>query len=251
MNHPISPKDTLGALVARHPGLGVCLERLGLDYCCGGARTLEDAARSAGLDPASVIRALEAAVAQAPLESGEEKDWKASSLTTLADHIEAVHHAYLRQALPRLTDLLGKVRRAHEARHGAMLARLEETFTRLRNELGTHLMKEERVLFPLIRDLERFARGEIAEFHAHCGSVRNPIRQMEHEHVEAGEALATMRELTVDYGPPPDGCPTFRALYDELLRLETDLHRHIHLENNVLFPGAVALEQQGPAPRVP
>lgn len=240
-----SPQDTLGDIVARHPGLGATLERLGLDFCCGGAQTLGDAARSAGLDPAAVVRELEAASSAAPPdEAAAEPVWAGSPLEVLADHIERTHHAYLRQNLPRVADLLAKVRRAHDPRHGPMLAELEKEFTGLRGELEAHLLKEERVLFPLIRDLERFARGETAEFHAPCGSVRNPIRQMEREHVEAGETLARMRRLTSDYAPPPDACPTFRALYGDLRHVEMDLHRHIHLEHNLLFPRAIVLEQE-------
>lgn len=244
MKRPITPQEKLGDLVGRHPALGDVLDRLGLDFCCGGSRTLEDAARGAGLDPAAVVRELETAMATADGDKTAGKAWDGASPSALADHIENTHHAYLREALPRVTGLLARVRRAHDERHGALLADLEAEFNGLRGELETHLMKEERVLFPLIRNLERFSRGEIPTFHAHCGSVRNPIRQMEHEHAGAGEALARMRELTKGYTPPPDACPTFRSLFAELQRLEADLHRHIHLENNLLFPRAVVLEQE-------
>ena len=164
-------------------------------------------------------------------------DYAAMAAGELADHVVETHHVYLRRELPRLADLIDKVAAAHGARHPE-LGDLRATFSGLREELELHLFKEERVLFPLIKQLEA-AR---APFPIHCGTVGNPIRVMTHEHDDAGSALERMRALTDGFQAPPDGCTTFRALYEGLAALEADLHRHIHKENNILFPKAVALE---------
>jgi regulator of cell morphogenesis and NO signaling len=148
----------------------------------------------------------------------------------------------MREQLPRLQDLLAKVLKAHGPKHGTMLNPLQGTYNSLRQEIEQHLMKEEQVLFPYIRQIDEAAsRGKPAP-EMHCGSVQNPIRQMEHEHDNAGNALSRMRQLTDNYTLPGDACNTFRALYDGLQALEDDLHQHIHLENNILFPKAIKLE---------
>ena len=142
--------------------------------------------------------------------------------------------------------MLAKIRSKHGERHGTILDPLAETFVALKEELEAHLMKEERILFPLIRALAdaRQSGSEPAEFH--CGSVKNPLRVMFLEHDSAGAALGRIRSLTNTYTPPEDACATFRAFYWGLAELEHDLHLHIHLENNILFPKAIALES-GPA----
>jgi regulator of cell morphogenesis and NO signaling len=151
----------------------------------------------------------------------------------------------MREALPRLDNLLNTVIGAHGARHGDMLRALRTTFAGLRQEIEMHLMKEEQVLFPYIRQMEESVSRSGAVPPMHCGTVRNPVRQMEAEHENAGEALASMRSLTEDYTLPADACPTFAALYEGLQDMEADLHEHIHLENNILFPRAEQMETDG------
>jgi regulator of cell morphogenesis and NO signaling len=138
--------------------------------------------------------------------------------------------------------MMKKVSEAHREHHRAMLEPLAETFLALRDELGSHLMKEEMVLFPLMRSLEAASAAGLPSPPSHCGSVNNPIRVMVHEHDDAGSALARMRQLTAGYAVPADACNTFRGLFHGLQELEGDLHRHIHLENNILFPRAAAIE---------
>jgi regulator of cell morphogenesis and NO signaling len=135
---------------------------------------------------------------------------------------------------------LEKILAKHSARHADVLLPLAGTFQAMKEELDAHLMKEEMVLFPLIRSLERTPGTEAPQFH--CGSVANPIRVMMAEHDSAGQALATMRGLTGAYTPPEDACNTFRAFYFGLEAIERDLHQHIHLENNILFPRALELQ---------
>jgi regulator of cell morphogenesis and NO signaling len=182
-----------------------------------------------------------AEIAESDLREAKEDvdrvDYSAMSAGILADHIVATHHVYLRRELPRLAELIDKVVAAHASKHPE-LVELRLTFAALRQELELHLMKEERVLFPLVKQLE----GAREPFSIHCGTVENPIRVMEHEHDSAGSALQRIRELTSNYQAPADGCTSFVALYDGLSSLESDLHLHIHKENNILFPKAAALE---------
>ncbi|HLK60406.1 MAG TPA: iron-sulfur cluster repair di-iron protein [Chthonomonadaceae bacterium] len=233
----ISTQDTIGRLVAERPGRSRIFERWGLDYCCGGKKTLEDACNEKALNLADLLSDLRKSDAS-PSEPAT--DWLAAPLGALADHITTTHHAYLREALPRLTFLTEKVRDAHGGRHPELIE-LAATFAAFRSELEQHMVKEERVLFPLIKQLE--AAETLPAMHS--GSVNHPIRAMETEHDDAGAALATMRRLTLDFTPPPGACNTYRAMLDALAELEADMHRHVHKENNILFPRVRSGSQAG------
>ena len=231
-----------GLVRERQDRAGV-LETFGIDYCCGGATTLANACRERGVSLEEVRRALEQSDAS-PCES-EEADWDRESLARLADHIVARHHAYLHEQLPRVEALLEKVVARHAERHPYLLE-LREVYAGLRNELIPHMMKEEQVLFPYIRLLdEALSKGQPAPPFP-CGSVREPIRVMEDEHQSAGDALRRMRELTLGFRPPEDACDAYRKLMNYLRSLESDLHLHIHKENNILFPRAAAAEGAAP-----
>jgi regulator of cell morphogenesis and NO signaling len=158
----------------------------------------------------------------------------------LIDHIVGTHHVYLKTQLPRLEGMLHKILSKHSERYGQMLGPLSRVFLEMKGELDGHLMKEEMILFPLIRGLES---GEGPA--SHCGWVGNPIRVMLMEHDSAGTALAEMRRISSGYSAPEDACNTFRAFFWELEALERDLHLHIHLENNVLFPRTLELAVNG------
>lgn len=231
----VDVQRTVGDLVAERISRASVFDRFGIDYCCHGQVALDAVCRKQGLGLEEVVGALTAEDAQAPA-SGD-LDFAAMPLTELADHIEATHHAGLKRELPRLQALLAKVVHAHGSRHPE-LGEVAMTFADLRDELESHMMKEERVLFPMIRQLE--AATSLPSFH--CGSLKNPISVMEHEHDSAGAALAKMRDLTGGYATPEDGCMSYHALMDGLAAVEHDLHRHIHKENNILFPKAAALE---------
>jgi regulator of cell morphogenesis and NO signaling len=168
-------------------------------------------------------------------------DWQRKPLADLAAHIVRRHHGYLRETLPSIGFKLQKVIAAHGAKH-EFLAELQQVFNWLSNELTSHMGKEEMVLFPHVAAMEAAQRDNAAAPPAPGGTVRNPIRMMEHEHDDAGLALGRIRVLTSDFEPPEGACNTFRALYAQLAELESDLHTHIHLENNILFPRAVAFE---------
>jgi regulator of cell morphogenesis and NO signaling len=227
--------DTVGAIVRDHPGLSRLFEQAQVDYCCGGQKTLAEACVKRGIDPQTFLTELETWATTTP---GAEVNLTALSLTELADHIERIHHAYLHTELPRLDKMVTKVATVHGEKEPRLI-QIKDIFLALSAELATHLMKEEQILFPMIRQLE--ASDTLPSFH--CGTIANPIRQMEFEHDEAGEALRQLRQLTDDYNPPDWACNTYRALLDALHRFEQDMHQHVHKENNVLFPRAIALEQ--------
>lgn len=228
----ITPETTVGQLVADDARRSRIFDQLGIDYCCGGRRPLADACQEKGLDADTVARMLDAALA-APAEVGT--DWTAASLSDLADHIEATHHAYLREELPRLSGLLSKVARVH-GKAAPWIVEVKEVFDALRPELEAHLVKEEEVVFPLIRALEQGAPLPDA-----TSLGDDPIHLMEDEHDEAGEALARMRALSKGFTPPEGACGSFRAVLSGLADLEKDMHQHVHKENNILFARARAL----------
>jgi len=228
--------ETVGEIVTRRPALSRIFENVGIDYCCGGKKCLEEACKEKHLDPQEVLNQLIEAEAAGETEAPE-IDAAGMTLTELADHIEQTHHAYLRSELPRLDALTQKVVSVHGQKE-PRLRELRSAFVALAQELSSHMMKEEQILFPMVRTLE--ASGTAPTFH--CGSLANPIRQMEHEHDQAGSWLARHRELTDGFQPPTWACNTYRAMLDALAHLERDLHQHIHEENNVLFPRALEME---------
>lgn len=231
----IEPSKTVGQLVAERPSRARVFERFGIDFCCGGKIPLSDACAERELDTRKIVAALREADSNAA--ETDEPDWTRAALSELIAHILEKHHAYLRGELPRLAQMVAKVHDVHGARHPE-LAEVRQTYNGLHAELESHMMKEEQILFPLIKAMEASQSLEAG----HCGSVNNPISVMEHEHDSAGAALARMRLLTGDFTPPEDACNTYRVLLDGLAELEADLHRHIHKENNILFPRASELE---------
>jgi regulator of cell morphogenesis and NO signaling len=230
--------DTVGAIVRDHPALSRLFEQVKMDYCCGGQKTLAEACQQRGVDPQTFLIQLEDYLADAAATTIPVVAVTELSLTELVDHIERLHHTYLHTELPRLEKMVTKVATVHGEKE-PRLAQIKDIFLALSAELTTHLMKEEQVLFPLIRTLETSETLPVF----HCGTLANPVGRMELEHQEAGEALAQLRQLTDDYTPPEWACNTYRSLLDALAQFEYDMHQHIHKENNVLFPRAIALEQ--------
>jgi len=231
----LSPQHTVGEWVADQPRRAMALEKLGIDYCCGGRRSLEEACLSLNLSPVEVAALL---ARPGGGEQAPETDWRRSSLTARCDHIERTHHALLHEQLPRLDALAQKVAAAHGERHPAYLT-LGQDFPSFRADMEAHMMKEERVLFPAIRALE----GAPGAGSSCCsgGDLTAPLLQMEAEHDAAGEDLRHFSELTGGYQAPADACGSMLALLDGLAALEADLHLHIHKENNLLFPRTRAM----------
>ncbi len=214
-------------------------ERLGIDYCCGGKRSLVDACREKGYDPSAIGSELESVMSAA---STPAKDWGAAPLRELIEHIVGTHHEYLRRELGPLGARLDKVHRIYNEKYGPTLTGLPEVFAGLRSELEMHMHKEEMVLFPVITAYESAVVAGSPLPGTPFGSVANPIRMMELEHDSAGRALADIRTITANYAIPEYACVTYRSLMAGLQELEQDLHMHIHLENNILFPRAIAVE---------
>ena len=227
---------TVGDIVATDFRAAAVFERFGIDFCCGGRVSLADACRAAAVEPITVIEALDAL----PAESEGDDAVGAWPVERLIEHIVFVHHQYVRLMLPQIDRHLAALESAHGSRHPE-LVRVRSCFGDLAQELTQHMMKEEHVLFPYVRELS--ARGRTCGWApSPFGTVENPIRMMEREHRAAADHLQTIRQLTGGFAPPADGCTTFEVCMTELADFESHLHRHVHLENNVLFPAAIRLE---------
>lgn len=224
---------SLGEVVSAQPGAARVFQQHGLDFCCGGSRSLGEACESGGVDVDVVLGDL-AALAPVP-----EPDWASMGPAELVDHIEATHHEYLHAELGLLASLAAKVAEVHGERHPE-LTDVYKTYSELQADLEPHLAKEEQILFPMIRELA--AADASPSFH--CGSLRNPISQMLSDHDRAGELLEQLRDLSRDYAVPEDGCASYSSLYQRLEQLEADTHMHVHKENNVLFPAVLEIESR-------
>ena len=209
-----------------------------IDFCCGGAQPLGDACRAAGADTSQVLDELRRVVADPSSMAPNFAVWTPNELI---DYIVTTHHAYVRRALPTIAAHTEKIARVHGTRHPE-LADVARLFAAVVEDMTSHMWKEEQILFPFIAALATAAAEERAAPAAPFGSVENPIRMMEMEHETAGGALARIRELTNGYAEPADGCTTYAITLKELEAFERDLHAHVHLENNVLFPRARALD---------
>src|SRR5215217_5691717 len=213
-------------------------EKLRIDYCCGGHRPLAEACASAGVDVSEVMEML-AGVTQS--EDTAALAFQNASLPELITHILDTHHVFTKSEMERLQSLTDKVIGAHGANHPELL-QLRELWQRLCADLKPHMFKEEQVLFPYMIALAQAADHKWATPFAPFGTVNNPIRMMMREHDDVGEILRELRTVTSDYTTPADGCISYRTLYEALEAFEKDLHQHIHLENNILFPRAIELE---------
>ena len=224
---------TLVELIRARPALTGVFEQLGLDFCCGGDRTLGQACAASGVAVTDALAALDEA-AGAGSESSD-SSWTVLGPAELADHIESVHHRWLHTELPELQRLADKVLSVHGERH-AELIEVRRLVDELAGDFGPHLANEERVLFPAIRALTEGGSG------FSFGPIANPIAAMTAEHETVGGLLAQLHATTGGYAVPDDGCASYRLLYERLSAVESDTHLHVFKENSVLFPAAVELE---------
>ncbi len=215
-------------------------EKMGIDYCCGGGIPLTQACATANI---SVDEVLQKLAAGSDKSTDAPSDWRQAELSDLVDHIVAKHHIFVKQELPRLEQLLNKVAGKHTEKHPE-LKQVKTVFARLNEELTSHLQKEETILFPYVKGLEATQNQPTSGRAPAFGSVRNPIHMMEIEHDSAGDALRELRKITSGYTAPEEGCGSYKALYQGFMELEADLHEHIHLENNILFPRAIEMEKR-------
>jgi regulator of cell morphogenesis and NO signaling len=235
----IHSTDTVGALAVAIPGATRVFEALGIDYCCGGNRSLNEVCRVSNLAIENVIGSL--TQAETAVANQQTQDWQKASLTALFTYIVDYHHAFTRKELERLEALINKVCSVHGQNHTELL-KLQTIFQAITKDLLPHMLKEEQVLFPYIEKLEKASLNKEPVPHPFFGTVQNPVRMMMFEHDAVGELLTEMRLLTNNYTVPPEGCISYKTLYQALQDFEYDLHQHIHLENNLLFPRAIELE---------
>lgn len=219
----ITPGSAVGEIAVDYPLATRVFARHNIDFCCGGGKPLEEVCHKLGLDTEAVLKELHEELAT---NDQAQQRWDEATLEDLIDHILSTYHRPLYEELPRLEAMIRKVNQVHGEKDPQRLAELLKVFLELQAELTQHMLKEEQILFPMIKE----GRGAMAN---------GPVNMMMHEHESAGNALRRMRELTDDYQPPQAACTTWRALWHGLSALETALHEHIHLENNILFPRAL------------
>ena len=226
----LTSENPVSDFVNQNPDHAVGIfNNLDIDYCCGGGKTLKLACEEKALDPEEILRQLNNISAK-PVENDDE-GWALLGLSELVDHLVAVHHEYLKKAFPQLESLMEKVVGAHAKNHPELL-QLQTALNTLRQDLEPHMLKEENILFPMIKNLE----GSLDPVASHCGSVANPIRVMMADHDHAATLLEKIKTLRNNYSPPEDGCGSYRLLFEKLKELVMDTHLHVHKENNLLFP---------------
>ena len=228
---------TVRELVLANPAAARTLEQFGIDYCCGGNKSLAEACANTSVPVEQVIGALDK-----PQSAPDVRDWQTAPLAQLIRYIVEKHHTFTREELNRLKSLIAKVVSVHGMNHPE-LTRAQSVFRDLDQELTMHMMKEEEFLFPYIEKMEAAVNTKRSLPPCMFGTVQNPVRMMMMEHDSAGDALRELRAITNSYAVPADGCVSYQELYRALLAFEADLHEHIHLENNILFPRSIQMEE--------
>jgi regulator of cell morphogenesis and NO signaling len=236
----LSLEKTVRDLALEMPQATRVLEKLKIDYCCGGDKPLGEACATAGVEVANLERMLEEA-GQAEVQGNGSLDFQQATLSELIGHILDKHHVYTKSEMARLEPLVDKVIGAHGENHPE-LRQIGEVFQTLCSDLKPHMFKEEEILFPYILEMERASQQNRPAPFAPFGTVNNPVRMMMMEHETVGEILRELRAFSSNYTVPADGCISYQTLYQALEAFEQDLHLHIHLENNILFPRAIELE---------
>ncbi|HJP63541.1 MAG TPA: iron-sulfur cluster repair di-iron protein [Mucilaginibacter sp.] len=232
--------ETIGEIVAKDYRKAQVFKNMGIDFCCGGKKTIAEVCEKKGIDPAEVERQL-AAVKGGNNDS--ETDFQKWDIGFLADYIINTHHQYVKDNTAFILEIAQKVARVHGDRHPELI-RVAEYFSRIGHDLTLHMAKEEKILFPFIKELGYYKKIGANLHEDDFGRVSTPIRVMEMEHEQAGEDFEAIRRLTADYTLPADACSSYTILFKKLEEYESDLHRHVHLENNILFPRAIKLEKE-------
>lgn len=232
--------DSIGQMVVADYRKAVVFRKYGLDYCCGGKKSLEEACQKKGLDAQKVKNELDDLDRMKPDVQHDFDQWP---LDKLIHYIVDKHHLYVAEALPMLFELTAKVARVHGEKHPE-LVQIAQIFDGVAKDLQMHMRKEEAILFPFLTRLSTTQNNGMPLPTPVFGSVENPIRMMEAEHESAGVEMEEIRQLSQDYSPPTDACTSYRVLFAKLREFEQDLHQHVHLENNILFPKAIALEKK-------
>ena len=231
--------DLIGEMVAEDFRTAAVFKKYGIDFCCRGGRTIEDACKDKTVDAETIYNELE----NIPNQSNNNIDFKSWPLDLLVEYVEKTHHAYVEEKTPILLAFLDKLCKVHGERHPELFE-INKLFNETAQELSAHLKKEELILFPFIKKMTNAKRkGSTIEAPA-FGTVENPVHMMEHEHTTEGDRVAKISALSNQYTPPADGCNTYKVAYAMLQEFENDLHTHIHIENNILFPKSIELEKE-------
>ncbi|MBS1550415.1 MAG: iron-sulfur cluster repair di-iron protein [Bacteroidetes bacterium] len=230
---------TIGEMVAEDFRTAAVFKKFGIDFCCKGNRSIEEACEPKNINPKDIYAAIENMNATQE-SSGDFNSWP---LDLLADYVEKVHHSYVAEKTPVLLQFLNKVSRVHGDRHPELIE-IYQLFEDSAQDLAAHMKKEELILFPFIKKMMHAEKNNLELDNPHFGTVENPVAMMKHDHEMEGERFRQIAELSDNYQFPEDACNTYRVTYQMLEEFENDLHKHIHLENNILFPKAVELEKK-------
>ena len=230
----------IGELVAKDYRTASVFKKYSIDFCCQGNRTIEEACEKKNIDTKKVLEDL---VAMMEAKSESTTDYQSWPLDLLADYIEKKHHRYVQEKTLEIQPYLDKICKVHGERHPELL-KIKEEFNASAGELAAHMKKEELILFPFIRKMTKAKLENAKVDAAHFGTVKNPIQMMMSEHTVEGHRFMKIEELTNNYTPPQDACNTYRVSFALLKEFEQDLHLHIHLENNILFPKAIEIEKE-------
>jgi len=232
--------ETIGQIVAKDYRKAQVFKNMGIDFCCGGKKTIAEVCEKKGIDPDEVERRLEAIKGE---NSNSETDFQNWDLGFLSDYIINTHHRYVRENTAFILELAQKVARVHGERHPELI-RVAALFSRIGNDLTLHIIKEEKILFPFIKELAQVYNTGGMLPSADFGKISVPIQIMDSEHEQVGGDFETIRTITSNYQLPVDACSSYTILFKKLEEYENDLHRHVHLESNILFPKAIQLEKE-------
>lgn len=235
----ISEHKTVAEIVTENIKTAHIFKKYGIDFCCGGGVSVKNACIDKNVD----YKILEKELSSVNLDIKNAYDYNSWDLNFLIHHIVNIHHKYVEENIPLLLQYTNRVAKVHGAHYSEVVA-IEALFAEVAQELSSHMKKEENVLFPYITELINAEKNDTALPLSHFGTIKNPIQMMEYEHENAGDIFKKIAQLSNNYTPPEGACNTFKALYSKLDEFEQDLHHHIHLENNILHPKAIKLEQK-------
>lgn len=236
----LTQDNIIGDLVAEDYRAASVFGNYGIDFCCQGNRTINDACEKKGIDSSKVVRDLNEILSA---KSSGSIDYRSWPLDLLADYVEKKHHRYVENKIPIIKQYLDKICKVH-GKHHPELFKINELFIESAGELTKHMKKEELVLFPFIRKMVAHQSNGTEMIAPSFGSVENPVEMMMHEHTAEGERFREIEELSSGYNPPAEACNTYRVSFAMLKEFEEDLHLHIHIENNILFPKSIELEKE-------
>ena len=235
----LTQEKTIGDFVAENFRTAEVFKKYNIDFCCKGGRTVEEACDKKKVSPEEIYRELE----EVANRKSEDIDFNSWPLDLLADYVEKTHHRYVEEKSAMLIPYLNKLCKVHGERHPELFE-INELFIGSAQDLAAHMKKEELILFPFVKNMVKAKISNEAIQQPHFGTVENPVNMMKHEHTVEGERLRKIADLTNEYTPPADACNTYKVTFAMLQDFENDLHKHIHLENNILFPKAIQLEKE-------